>query len=107
MSNSYIYTFIRNDLSPEQRIVQIGHACYEAGKKFKDELGISNLILLHTADEDDLTNAACELDLQGLEYTIFHEPDYDTGYTAICTRPITDPKERRFFSKWELFTHIA
>jgi len=33
---SYIYTFIRKDLSPEQRIVQIGHACYEAGKLFND-----------------------------------------------------------------------
>lgn len=43
---SYIYTFIRRDISPEQRIVQIGHACYEAGKKFQDEFGISSLILL-------------------------------------------------------------
>jgi hypothetical protein len=33
---SYIYTFVRKDLSPEQRIVQIGHACYEAGKQFQD-----------------------------------------------------------------------
>lgn len=43
---SYIYTFIRKDISQEQKIVQIGHACYEAGKKFKDENGISSLILL-------------------------------------------------------------
>jgi len=43
---TYIYTFIRKDISPEQKIVQIGHACYEAGKKFRDEFGISNLILL-------------------------------------------------------------
>jgi hypothetical protein len=33
---SYIYTFIREDISHAQRIVQIGHACYEAGKKFQD-----------------------------------------------------------------------
>jgi hypothetical protein len=43
---SYIYTFVRKDISPEQKIVQIGHACYEAGKRFQDNLGISSLILL-------------------------------------------------------------
>lgn len=105
--NSYIYTFIRNDLSPEQRIVQTGHACYEAGKKFRDELGVSSLILLHTDDEDDLTDVAYQLDMQGIEYYMFYETDYDTGFTAICTRPIIDPKERKFFAKWELFKHTV
>ena len=104
---TYIYTFIRNDLSPEQRIVQIGHACYEAGKKFNDDVGISNLVLLHTENEDELTDAACRLDMEGIEYFMFYEPDNTTGYTAICTRPITENKERKFFNKWGLFTHTS
>jgi hypothetical protein len=51
---SYIYTFIRKDISTAQQIVQIGHACYEAGKAFKDNNGISSLILLSAKDEDDI-----------------------------------------------------
>ena len=104
---SYIYTFVRKDLSPEQRIVQIGHACYEAGKQFQDPQGISNLVLLGAQDEDDLKNIAMKLDIRGIEYYMFYEPDYNTGYTAICTRPITEDRERSFFRKWDLFRHTA
>lgn len=104
--SSYIYTFIREDLSPEQKIVQIGHACYEAGKKFQDTEGISNLVLLSAKDEDDLTDIAYKLDMKGIEYYMFYETDIHS-YTAICTRPVIDQKERNFFSKWELFTHTV
>ena len=104
---SYIYTFIRKDLSPEQRIVQIGHACYEAGKQFQDTQGISNLVLLEAEDENDLMEISAKLENRGIEHYTFHEPDYDTGYTAICTRPITDDRERSFFKKWDLFKHNA
>ena len=54
--NSYIYCFIREDISPEQKIVQLGHACHEAGKllpanEFKEP---STMILLSARDEADL-----------------------------------------------------
>jgi len=52
--SSYIYTFIREDISAAQKIVQTGHACYEAGKLFKDANGISNLVLLSAKNEDDI-----------------------------------------------------
>ena len=104
--NSYIYTFVRQDLSPEQRIVQIGHACYEAGKKFQDDLGVSSLILLSVENEDELTDIAFKLDMRGIEYYMFYETDINS-YTAICTCPIIENKERNFFSKWELFKHTV
>ncbi len=103
--NSKIYTFIRKDISPEQQIVQIGHACYEAGKLFKDTLGISSLILLPAENEQDLKNIARRLDIKSIDFYMFFEPDFGMGYSAICTRPITDNREQSFFRKWDLFTH--
>lgn len=100
---SYIYTFIREDLSPEQKIVQIGHACYEAGKKFGNE-DIPNLVLLSVKDEKDLKSIFRKLDSRGIEFCVFFEPDI-SSFTAICTRPITDEKERSIFSKWDLYKH--
>ncbi len=102
---SYIYTFIRRDLSSEQKIVQIGHACYEAGKAFGADEGISNLILLAAEDEHDLKHIAHKLESRGIDFHIFFEPDHGMGYSAICTRPITDPAERAIFRKWDLFRY--
>jgi hypothetical protein len=102
---SYIYTFVREDISPEQKIVQIGHACYEAGKIFQDNCGISNLILLSVQDESELKNVARNLDRRGIEFHAFYEPDNQMGYSAICTQPILDERERSFFRKWNLYKH--
>lgn len=111
--NSYIYTFIREDLPPAQKIVQLGHACHEAGKmlphsEFKD---VSSLILLSAKDQDDLKEIAERIDCAGIDFHMFYEPDEDRlteeqmGYTSICTRPIVSPRERNFFKKWNLYRH--
>jgi hypothetical protein len=102
---SYIYTFIRRDLSPEQKIVQLGHACHEAGKLLKHEENqeTSSLILLSAQNEKELKSIARKIDCAGIDFHMFYEPDYDTGYTAICTRPIITERERRFFSRWDLY----
>lgn len=101
---SHIYTFIRKDISPEQRIVQIGHACFEAGKRFMNPPGISSLILLEAQDEQDLLEIGKKLDERGIDYYMFFEPDFGMGYSAICTRPLGE-RERSFFKKWKLFKH--
>lgn len=101
---SYIYTFVRKDLPPEQCIVQIGHACYEAGKKFQDEHGISSLVLLSANSEAHLEEIAYELEDRGIDFYMFYEPDFGPmGYSAICTRPVTDRREQNFFRKWKLY----
>lgn len=102
---SYIYTFIRQDLSPEQKIVQIGHACHEAGKRTQDK-GLSSLVLLAAENEQDLKNISEELDMKGIDHYTFLEPDFGPmGYTAICTRPIFEKREQRLFGKWKLYKH--
>ncbi len=100
---SYIYTFVREDISPEQKIVQIGHACHEAGKRTSYDKNISSLILLSARDQEDLVDIAMKLDGKGIEFYMFHEPDNNMGFSAICTQPINDPNLRNFFRKWNLF----
>jgi hypothetical protein len=103
--NSYIYAFIRQDISPEQRIVQIGHACFEAGKMFRSPDNISSLVLLSARNEQDLKNISAMLDGRDIDHYAFYEPDFGMGYSAICTKPITDSRERAIFRKWNLFRH--
>jgi len=110
---SYIYCFIREDISPEQKIVQIGHACYEAGRALPKEENheIPNLILLSVQDEDDLKLAAAKMECAGIDFSIFYEPDCNRhtgdpmGYSAICSRPVISPRERTFFRDWPLYRH--
>lgn len=104
--NPYIYTFIRDDLKTEQKIVQLGHATWEAGLMFEKPPEIASLVLLHANDENDLTSIADKLEEKGIEYVMFFEPDLP-GYTAICTRPIYSKNERSFFKRWELYSHTA
>lgn len=105
--NSYIYTFIREDLSPAQKIVQLGHACHEAGKLLpkSEHPDVSSLILLSARDEDDLRMISRKIDCAGIDHYMFFEPDNDMGYSAICTRPVITDRERAFFRKWDLYRH--
>lgn len=107
--SSYIYTFIREDLTPEQKIVQLGHACHEAGKLLphSEHTLPSSLILLSAKDEDDLLNIADRINCAGIQFSMFYEPDNEIGYSAICTRPISSPRERLLFRQWDLYRHIC
>lgn len=106
--SSYIYTFIREDIPHEQKIVQLGHACHEAGKllPYIEHKQISSLILLSAENEDHLKDIADRIDCAGIDFSIFFEPDIN-AYTAICTRPIVSAKERAFFRRWDLYRHAA
>jgi hypothetical protein len=105
--SSYIYCFIRQDISPEQRIVQIGHACFEAGKRFSDPYHVSNLVLLSARDEADIKEIAGRLGERDINFYVFYEPDNGMGHSAICTRPITNNRERAVFKQWGLFKHAS
>lgn len=100
----YIYTFIRRDISPEQKIVQLGHATWEAGQQFEKTRNTSSLILLSAKDEDELMSISKKLEQRGIEHYMFFEPDNRMGYSAICTRPIYERSERNFFKRYNLYT---
>ena len=100
--NPYIYTFIRDDLPFAQKIVQLGHATYEAGQLIEEPVSNTNLVLLHADHENDLLSIAEELDGKGIKFVIFFEPDLP-GYTAICTCPMYTTHERSFFKRFSLY----
>lgn len=104
---SYIYTFIREDIPHAQKIVQLGHACHEAGKMLspQEHTEPSNLILLSAKDEDELIDIAKRVDCAGIKFHMFYEPDNQMGYSALCTRPIVTDRERSFFKHWDLYRH--
>lgn len=104
---SYIYAFIREDLSPEQKCVQLAHASYEAGKRFGENDGISSLVLLPARDREDLLDISMKLESKGIDFYMFFEPDDSMGESAICTKPITDKSVRNFFRRWSLYKHPA
>lgn len=102
----YTYILLRKDLTPVQQIVQASHAALEAGFRFKQPEQTSFLIVLEVDDEADLNRSADMLDMRGIEYYKFFEPDDNMGYSALCTRPCLDPDEQNYFNRWELFVPI-
>ncbi len=102
---TYIYTFVREDISTAQKIVQLGHACHEAAKRLNhsEHIDPSNLILLSAKDEEDLMEIANIIDCAGIDFHMFYEPDNGMGYSAICTRPVSSDRERAFFRNWKLY----
>lgn len=94
----YTYLFIRRDLPHVTQIVQSAHAAHEAGERFGEH---SHLIAFVASDENDLTKISIRLNQQGIRHQMFHEPDNDTGYTAICTEPLIGER-RRLMKRYSL-----
>ena len=99
----YTYTFIRKDIPLVQQSVQIGHAALEAGFKFEKPKETSYLIVLEVEDQTELRNAAHVLCERDIDFHMFYEPDNQMGFSAICTRPIYENRERNIFKRWKLY----
>lgn len=102
MDTPYTYVFIRKDLSIPQLIVQSSHAALEAGFSFDRPPTTPHLVLIGVDSEDHLISTADYLGTQGIEFEMFFEPDDNTGYTSIATRPLFGD-ERKLLSKFKLF----
>lgn len=96
------YVIIRQDLSPEQQIVQACHAALEAGLRFRKPEETS-LVVLEVPNEKKLLEAGQALDKRQIENYIFNEPDNCVGFSALATRPILDKGERNFFKRWRTY----
>jgi hypothetical protein len=89
-----MYIFIREDLTGPQRIVQASHAAHEAGHDYGKADGSTHIVLLGTPTQDALLKAAEHLEKNDIPFKMFFEPDYDTGYTAIATKPLRGDERR-------------
>jgi hypothetical protein len=97
-----MYIFIREDLSQAQKIVQASHAALEAGFVYDQPNGSTHIVLIGAKNQEALLGVRQHLENCGIDFQIFHEPDYDTGYTAIATKPLYGD-ERLPLKKYSLF----
>ena len=84
---SYIYIFIRKDLSQAQQIIQAAHVMYEVGIQ-QPEKNWPFAVLFGVADESELLDARGYLKEHSIKHEIFYEPDI-SATTAIATFPLT------------------
>jgi hypothetical protein len=87
---------VRTDIPLADQVVQVGHACLEAGFKYPRPNEIVNLVLLTVASEKQLLVYIGRLGTTGIKYALFHEPDNQMGYTAACTEPLAAIHKREF-----------
>lgn len=93
----YVYVLVRTDLSPAQQGVQACHASMAAIAAFGGLTDDTRLAML-AVDGPQALNAWIErLELKGLDFKAFWEPDHHTGWSALATAPI-DRRQGRVFS---------
>lgn len=80
-------------------MVQVGHACLEAGRRFPFPDG-THLVVLAVGDRSQLLDALWQLDRQHISYALFDEPDDGMGYTAACTQCVTARRVLRRYPLW-------
>ena len=126
MGETYVYAFIRQDLSLEDQMVQLGHACLEAGQAFyrpasglksdAEGLGegapdVANLIVFGVADFIQLERARMKMQANDIRHHAFFEPDpgadgASKGWTAFATEPVTGER-RKVFRNYKLWKASA
>lgn len=99
----YVYVLVREDISLEQKLVQVGHAVLEAGFRFQQPAQTASLIVLSVPDRGALDAAAVRLNAKGIDHYLFHEPDFGMGHSALATRPLSEKAERHLMRKYPLF----
>jgi hypothetical protein len=93
---------VRNDLSPSQQVVQVGHALIEATKAFgiaKEEH--PSVIVFGVKSEHKLITLAQRVQEQGVKVKGFFEPDIGNQMTAFATEPVWGD-QRDLFRKYQL-----
>lgn len=84
----YSYIVCRKDMSPSYQAVQSSHAAMEMGFRTTCPSSPVHIVLLGISNQEELIKLASRLEKKGVNFQLFYEPDYDTGYTALCTFPV-------------------
>jgi hypothetical protein len=92
---------VREDLPNTVKLVQAGHACMEMGFSTQAPEGQTFLVALSVKNEEALIKVSELLDNQAIKFKMFYEPDYNYGYTALCTEPVEFGKYK-IFEKYKL-----
>lgn len=97
-----MYVLVRRDIPVAQQIVQVGHACLEAGYETYNKYGDINhahLIVMTVKDELALEMVVENLTVPG---KMFFEPDNNMGHSAWASLPVYD-EDRNQFKRFRLW----
>ncbi len=86
------------------QIVQVGHACLEAGKVSELPDSPCHLVVVTVANEIQLLTAVENAERYGICFYVFNEPDGDMGNIAACSQPVIG-QQRRVFRRFPLWDH--
>ena len=94
---------MRTDIPLADQIVQVGHACLEAGFKFQRPEETIHLVVVGVESQTQLLTALEGVSLRDIRYVMFFEPDNGLGFTAACTEPLNNRYRREFrdFPLWK------
>lgn len=90
----YVYFFTRQDISPEQQIVQTAHVALKLGNStlFKDDPDNTYFTVVGVRNLDGINAVIKILTNFGFEFEAFVEPDIGDQITSIATYPIPEDK---------------
>ena len=97
---------MRTDLPLAGQLVQVGHACLEAGWRFAQPDSPCRLVVLAVSNEPALLAAVARAEARGIRCWVFYEPDGVPGYTAACSEPVAGDA-RRVFGRYPLWSEAA
>ena len=88
--------FVCTDIPLADQIVQVGHACLEAGHAFDQPVEPCHLVLLAVPCQPSLCSAVAWAEAAGVRCKLFFEPDDET-------EPVEPQRRRplRRFPLWE------
>ena len=111
---NYYYCFLRRDMypfgegNPAYLIIQQSHACFEMARRLPPpEPGEppTSMVLFEVENEEHLIKVYRWLKFNGMienhDFHVFFEPDNETGFSAICTRPFKG--RQKMFDGFQLF----
>lgn len=74
-------------MPPNIQLVQAAHAAMEVGFQCEAPSSPTHFVVLGVKDQDELLYYKWLIQREDVELHIFHEPDDDLGFTALCTYP--------------------
>jgi hypothetical protein len=103
MSKSFIYCFIRKDISIAQQIIQLTHAGYDAGTRWGGASVPPHICLFEVEDGIALIAAMKFVRKHKIKYEMFYEPDYPMGFNALITEPLLQDDYSDLFSEFKMY----
>ncbi len=96
-----MYIFVRNDLTNAQKIVQCGHAAFEASRRLDKEVQHPNFVLLSIKNENKLKQILEEM--VGYGFQVFPFVEENKELTAFAVGYIGGG-DREKFKRFQLVT---